>query len=210
MELLKYYPRILYVDIDVHHGDGVEEAFYHTNRVMSVSFHQFGDEFFPETGELWSIGENAGKYYSVNVPLKKGITDEYYMDIYRRVISTVYNFYQPNVIVLQSGADSLSKDVIGHLELSMRAYGECVEFLKRFNTPMIILGGGGYTIENVARCWAYETSVLLGHNIGNEIPKKNKFYDKYKDDNYKLHFPVDLNQNFNTTKDLDHIYRSIR
>lgn len=75
---------------------------------------------------------------------------------------------------------------------------------------MIVLGGGGYTIENVARCWTYETAVLLGHNIGNDIPKKNKFYEKYKEDNYKLHFPLSQSQNLNTTKDLEHIFRSIR
>lgn len=69
------YPRVLYLDIDVHHGDGVEEAFYNTNRVMTVSFHEFEEDFFPGTGALDSIGEGIGKYFAVNVPLKRGITD---------------------------------------------------------------------------------------------------------------------------------------
>lgn len=57
-----------------------------------------------------------------------------------------------------------------------------------FNVPMIVLGGGGYTIENVARCWTYQTSVLLNQDIGNDIPEYNEFYSYYKDDNYKIHF----------------------
>ena len=75
LELLKFYPRVLYLDIDVHHGDGVEEAFYNTNRVMSVSFHEFDEDFFPGTGSLDSIGEGIGKFFTVNVPLKKGMSD---------------------------------------------------------------------------------------------------------------------------------------
>lgn len=169
LELLKVYPRVLYVDIDVHHGDGVEEAFYHTNRVMTVSFHQFEEEFFPGTGEVTSIGEGYGKHYTVNVPLKRGIDDVMYIDLFKKVMSLLMNFYGPDVVVLQSGADSLSKDRIGNFDLSLRAYGECINFMKSFHVPMIVLGGGGYTIENVARCWAYETSVLLGQNIGDEI-----------------------------------------
>ena len=70
------YPRVLYLDIDVHHGDGVEEAFYLSNRCMSVSFHEYGDDFFPGTGGIHEVGEYDGKNYSLNIPLKPGITDE--------------------------------------------------------------------------------------------------------------------------------------
>jgi len=67
----------LYIDIDVHHGDGVEEAFYTTNRVMTLSFHQYdGNDFFPGTGNLDSIGDGSGKFHSLNVPLKPGINDD--------------------------------------------------------------------------------------------------------------------------------------
>jgi len=75
LELLKYHARVLYIDIDIHHGDGVEEAFYSTNRVMTVSFHKFGD-FFPGTGDLKDDGVKKGKNYSVNFPLESGIDDK--------------------------------------------------------------------------------------------------------------------------------------
>ena len=78
LELLLIYPRVIYLDIDVHHGDGVEEAFFTTNRVMTVSFHQYGEEFFPGSGSIDSIGEASGRHYSINVPLKPGITDDQY------------------------------------------------------------------------------------------------------------------------------------
>lgn len=71
LELLKYHARVLYIDIDIHHGDGVEEAFYTTDRVMTVSFHKFGD-FFPGTGDLKDDGALKGKNYSVNFPMQNG------------------------------------------------------------------------------------------------------------------------------------------
>lgn len=82
LELLKVYVRVLYVDIDVHHGDGVEEAFYCTNRVMTLSFHEYGDDFFPGTGNYDELGEGDGKYHSINVPLKSGMDDDSYRELF--------------------------------------------------------------------------------------------------------------------------------
>ena len=91
---------MLYIDIDVHHGDGVEEAFYCTNRVMTVSFHQYGDDFFPGSGNIDSLGEGNGKNYAINIPLKPGINDQTYLPLFKNVIDKVVEYYQPNVIVL--------------------------------------------------------------------------------------------------------------
>lgn len=81
---MRYHPRVLYVDIDVHHGDGVEEAFYTTDRVMTASFHKYG-EFFPGTGDLKDIGYGKGRNYAVNVPLRDGINDENYRSVFEPV-----------------------------------------------------------------------------------------------------------------------------
>eukprot|EP01136_Pigoraptor_vietnamica_P017658 Opistho-1_new@63140 len=78
LELLRYHPRVLYIDIDIHHGDGVQEAFYLTDRVMTVSLHKYGNHFFPGTGDIGEIGVKEGRYYSLNVPLKDGIDDHSY------------------------------------------------------------------------------------------------------------------------------------
>ena len=74
----------MYIDIDIHHGDGVEEAFYLTNRVMTVSFHKYGN-YFPGTGYITDIGMDKGKNYAVNVPLKDGMTDDSYLYVFQPV-----------------------------------------------------------------------------------------------------------------------------
>eukprot|EP00043_Microstomoeca_roanoka_P005142 m.53877 g.53877 ORF g.53877 m.53877 type:complete len:429 (-) comp12825_c0_seq2:335-1621(-) len=170
LELLKYHPRVLYIDIDIHHGDGVEEAFFTTDRVMTVSFHKFGDQFFPGTGNMFEIGEGRGKYYSMNVPLKNGIDGDTYLRIFKPVITKVIAKYQPTAIVLQCGADSLGLDRLGCFNMTIRSHGDCVDFVKSFGLPTLVLGGGGYTIRNVARCWTYETSLLVGTELPNDIP----------------------------------------
>ncbi|OAF65135.1 hypothetical protein A3Q56_07152, partial [Intoshia linei] len=184
LELLKCHKRVLYIDIDIHHGDGVEEAFYVTDRVMTVSFHKYG-EYFPGTGDLRDIGAGPGKNYSLNFPLHDGIDDESYEKIFVPVINKVVEFYQPEAIVLQCGADSLTGDRLGCFNITLKGHGKCVEFVTKLNLPMLILGGGGYTIRNVARCWAYETAVALDVEISNELPY-NDYFEYYGPD-FKLH-----------------------
>ncbi|KAL6841214.1 hypothetical protein ACP4OV_028987 [Aristida adscensionis] len=169
LELLKYHARVLYIDIDVHHGDGVEEAFYFTDRVMTVSFHKYGDLFFPGTGDIKDIGEREGKYYAINIPLKDGIDDMSFTRLFKTIISKVVETYLPGAIVLQCGADSLARDRLGCFNLSIEGHAECVKFVKKFNIPLLVTGGGGYTKENVARCWAVETGVLLDTELPNVI-----------------------------------------
>jgi len=208
LELLKYHPRVLYIDIDIHHGDGVQEAFYLTDRVMSVSFHKFGQYFFPGTGDMYEIGAESGRYYSVNVPLLAGIDDASYMQVFKPVISHVMEFYQPTCVVLQCGADSLGSDRLGCFNLSIKGHGECVDYVKSFNLPTLVLGGGGYTKRNVARCWTHETAVLLGEQISNDLPF-NEYLDDFGPD-YLLHPDIFTKQeNQNTRQYLDNIKTSV-
>jgi len=197
LELLKYHPRVVYIDIDIHHGDGVEEAFYTTDRVMTVSFHKFGD-FFPGTGDIRDIGVKNGKYYSVNVPLQEGINDITYESIFKPVMERVMDMYRPTAIVLQCGADSLTGDRLGCFNLTLEGHAQCVEYMKSFNVPMLVLGGGGYTVRNVARCWTYETSVLLNARIANDLPY-NDFYEYYAPD-FKLHLTPTSQENQNSSE----------
>lgn len=176
--LLRYHPRVLYIDLDVHHGDGVEEAFYLTNRVMTVSFHQYGKDFFPGTGHHESVGKGEGLYYAVNVPLYTGIDDESYTALFKDIIKQVIDKYQPNAIALQCGADSLNGDKLGQFNLSTRGHGECVDYVLGLGLPTMMLGGGGYTIENVARCWTNETAIALGIELDNKLPP-NEFSNEY-------------------------------
>ncbi|OJJ86937.1 histone deacetylase RPD3 [Aspergillus glaucus CBS 516.65] len=202
LELLRFKQRVLYVDIDVHHGDGVEEAFYTTDRVMTVSFHKYG-EYFPGTGELRDIGVGQGKNYAVNFPLRDGIDDISYKSIFEPVIKSVMEWYRPEAVVLQCGGDSLSGDRLGCFNLSMRGHANCVNFVKSFNLPTLVVGGGGYTMRNVARTWAFETGILLGENLEHQLPY-NDYYEYFGPD-YELNVRPSNMDNANTKEYLEKI-----
>ncbi|KAF4343231.1 histone deacetylase 1 2 [Fusarium beomiforme] len=202
LELLRFKKRVLYIDIDVHHGDGVEEAFYTTDRVMTVSFHKYG-EYFPGTGELRDTGIGQGKNYAVNFPLRDGITDVSYRSIFQPVIENVMKYYQPEAVVLQCGGDSLSGDRLGCFNLSMDGHANCVNYVKSFNLPTLVLGGGGYTMRNVARTWAFETGVLVGKEMDRTLPY-NEYYEYYAPD-FELNVRSSNMENSNSREYLEKI-----
>ncbi|KAF5250407.1 hypothetical protein FANTH_4341 [Fusarium anthophilum] len=206
LELLRFKKRVLYIDIDVHHGDGVEEAFYTTDRVMTVSFHKYG-EYFPGTGELRDTGIGQGKNYAVNFPLRDGITDVSYRSIFQPVIENVMKYYQPEAVVLQCGGDSLSGDRLGCFNLSMDGHANCVNYVKSFNLPTLVLGGGGYTMRNVARTWAFETGVLVGKEMDRTLPY-NEYYEYYAPD-FELNVRSSNMENSNSREYLEKITSSV-
>ena len=200
LELLKTYQRVLYIDIDCHHGDGVEEAFLTTDRVMTVSFHKYGD-YFPGTGAISDIGTEKGKYYSVNFPLNDGVSDSSYEIAFKPVMREIINRFKPEAIQLQCGTDSLCGDRLGLFNLSIKGHGECVKFIKSFGIPMVLIGGGGYSLRNVARCWTYETSVAVGMDIENEIPQNE--YSLYYHPANRIHVEVSNQENMNKREDIE-------
>ncbi|XP_057781937.1 histone deacetylase 9 isoform X1 [Salvia miltiorrhiza] len=207
LELLKYHARVLYIDIDVHHGDGVEEAFYFTDRVMTVSFHKYGDLFFPGTGDVKDVGEKEGKNYAINVPLRDGIDDGSFLRLFKTIILKVVECYAPGAIVLQCGADSLAGDRLGCFNLSIDGHAACVKFVKQLNLPLLVTGGGGYTKENVARCWTVETGALLGVELASEIPENEYF--KYFAPDYSLKCASGHMENLNSKSYLNNIRQQV-
>ncbi|MEW5297115.1 MAG: hypothetical protein WDW36_000343 [Sanguina aurantia] len=210
LELLKHNARVLYVDIDVHHGDGVEEAFLTTDRVLTVSFHKHGDGFFPGTGDVTDVGVGPGRGYSVNVPLQDGMDDDSFEYLFNPIMAKIMEQYQPGAIVLQSGADSLAGDRLGCFNLSIKGHAACHAYMKAFGVPLLVLGGGGYKIKNVARCWTYETGVLLGmeKEMTDSLPA-NDYYDHFAPD-FSLHIPLQKDmENRNKRDVLDKLRNSI-
>uniref|UniRef100_A0A0G4HFI9 histone deacetylase n=1 Tax=Chromera velia CCMP2878 TaxID=1169474 RepID=A0A0G4HFI9_9ALVE len=202
LELLKHHQRVLYIDIDIHHGDGVEEAFFTSNRVMTVSFHKHGD-YFPGTGDLGDIGAYGGKFHTVNVPLKDGVDDNMFVGLFKNIMERVMERFRPGAVVLQCGADSLTGDRLGVFNLTLKGHAACVRYIQQFCVPLVVLGGGGYTLKNVARCWAFETGVILNHEawMPNEIPNGSCFESFGPD--YKLHLTASSSmQNQNTADDI--------
>jgi len=208
LELLKVHPRVLYIDIDIHHGDGVEEAFYLTNRVMTLSFHQSGGNFFPGTGHVDDQGSKSGKNYSLNFPLHAGMNDAAYESIFRPIVAKVMQHFAPGVVVVCCGADSLSGDRVGCWNLSIRGHASCLEYLKTFNVPLLLLGGGGYTVRNVSRCWCYETAAVINQSIPDSIPW-HEYVDYYAGNDYKLHVPISNMENSNSPGYLEKIKTQI-
>ncbi|KAF2465367.1 putative histone deacetylase [Lindgomyces ingoldianus] len=190
-QLLTRHQRVLYIDIDVHHGDGVEQAFESTDRVFTLSYHKFGIDkngypFFPGTGNIHEMGPNdpssRGKGHTLNIPLEDGIDDDQYKWLFKTITGAVVEKYQPEAIVLQCGADSLGGDRLGKFNLNIKAHGSCVETVKSFEKPLLLIGGGGYTPRNVARTWCHETAVCVGATLHNNLPTHLPYIQAFQGD----------------------------
>ncbi len=219
LQLLRCFPRVLYIDIDVHHGDGVEEAFFSSDRVMTVSLHKYEPtNFFPGTGALDDNGPksdlNPGAHHTINVPLQDGITDGQYEFLFNDVIGRCVEKFRPSVIALQCGADSLAGDRLGRFNLQVQGHGACVAFCKRTGIPMVLFGGGGYTPRNVARAWTYETSIAINcqDRISPVIPPHTPWRSQFRQESL---FPTleevlgDPRMNKNTDKRLREIVQHV-
>ena len=103
-----------------------------------------------------------------------------------QIMDAVFQRFRPEVVVLQCGADSLAFDKLGTYNTTLRGHGACVKYVKEWGLPLLILGGGGYTIKNVARCWAYDTGICLDTELDNELPL-NDYYELLGKD-HNLHF----------------------
>ncbi|EOD03651.1 hypothetical protein EMIHUDRAFT_460301 [Emiliania huxleyi CCMP1516] len=137
------------------------------------------------------------------LPLQDGIDDASYASIFKPVIGQIMQMYQPGAIVLQCGADSLCGDRLGCFNLTIRGHAECVRFVLQQKVPTLILGGGGYTIRNVSRCWTYESAVVLNEEISDDLPY-NDYYEYYGPD-YKLHYAPSGMENLNIPENLEKI-----
>eukprot|EP00890_Picochlorum_soloecismus_P005966 jgi/Picsp_1/6370/NSC_03719-R1_histone deacetylase 1 len=209
LELLKVHPRVLYIDIDIHHGDGVEEAFYCTDRVMTLSTHMYRPEwFFPGTGSLDEIGEGQGRGYAINVPLLEGCTDEDFMFMFKPILEKIISVFSPGAIVLQCGADGLVGDRLGSFNMTVEGHAKAVELVRSYNIPTLVLGGGGYTKTNVARAWTLDTAALAGVDLEDEIPESD-YYSYFAPETSIRYNPAPRFSDFNTREELQRIRAAI-
>ena len=161
--------RVLYLDVDVHHGDGVVYGFYDRRDVMTISFHESPGTLFPGTGREDEIGSGQGKGYCVNVPLPVGTYDEVYMRAFETIALPLITVYNPDVIVFELGADALAGDPLAHLCLTNNVYADVIEHLLSFDKPIVATGGGGYNVSNTVRAWALAWSILTGTGSGSDM-----------------------------------------
>jgi acetoin utilization protein AcuC len=161
--------RVLYLDVDVHHGDGVAYGFYDRRDVMTISFHESPGTLFPGTGREDEIGSGQGKGYCVNVPFPVGTYDEVYMKAFEIIALPLITVYNPDVIVFELGADALAGDPLAHLCLTNNVYADIIEHLLSFDKPIVATGGGGYNVSNTVRAWALAWSILTGTGSGSDM-----------------------------------------
>jgi acetoin utilization deacetylase AcuC-like enzyme len=163
LEILRSAPtaRVLYIDSDVHHGDGVAAAFSSSERVVTLSFHHASRGFFPGTGGVADVGIGRGKHHDINVPLGRGVSDATFDEIFRRATSAVERALRPTHIVWQCGADGLAWDPQGAWNLTPSLWAQLAAHVRAFDVPLLVLGGGGYHVTQTARAWAYATAALV-------------------------------------------------
>lgn len=163
--------RVAYVDIDAHHGDGVEYAFYDSNSVLTISLHESGQWLFPGTGFVTDTGIKEGKGYSVNLPFPPGTGDEVFVAGFNRIVPDFIEAFKPDVLVTQLGVDTFETDPLTQLDLTTNGFEEMVKRFRSFNLPWVALGGGGYNMSNVARAWTLAWGIMNDVKVPNAIPE---------------------------------------
>lgn len=170
--LLERGKRVVYLDIDAHHCDGVQEAFYDTDRVLTISIHESGLYFFPGTGFEKETGTGMGKGFSVNVPLIGHTDDALFMKAFDEIAFPLIAAYDPDIMVTQLGADTFRTDPLTHLEITTHSYAYILKKLKALKIPWVAVGGGGYENVNVARAWTIAWSIMNGVEIPPRLPER--------------------------------------
>ena len=168
--LLEEDLRVAYLDVDVHHGDGVQSIFYRDPRVLTVSLHESGRTLFPGTGFPGERGAGPGEGTAVNVPLAPGTTGDSYLDAFEAVAAPAVADFAPDALVVQCGADAHVKDPLAHLALTTRAYEPLFRRIKALADEhaggrLVATHGGGYDLDAAARVWAIQHNVFTGRPL---------------------------------------------
>jgi acetoin utilization deacetylase AcuC-like enzyme/acyl-CoA hydrolase/GNAT superfamily N-acetyltransferase len=145
--------RVAYIDIDAHHGNGVQDAYYGDDRVLTVSLHQTGKTLYPWSGFETEIGEGIGRGFTINVPLPEETDDEAYERVFRRVVTPAVRMFAPAVVVAVIGADTHKADPLANLCLTNNGMEEVMKIMREYATHLLLLGGGGYDEKTTARAW---------------------------------------------------------
>jgi len=165
--------RVAYIDIDCHHGDGVQAGFYETPDVLTLSLHESGQFLFPGTGDVREKGRGPGENYSVNVPLAPHTSDESYLRSFDAVVPPLIEAFKPDVLFTQLGIDTHVLDPITHLRMTVQGHASVVERLRDLASDCgrwLAVGGGGYDLGAVARAWTIDLAIMAQVNLPNNLP----------------------------------------
>jgi acetoin utilization protein AcuC len=165
------YERIAYVDVDVHHGDGVQAAFYDDPRVLTVSLHQHPLTLWPGTGWPAELGKGTGEGFSVNVPLPPGTRDAGWLRAFHGVVPSLLEEFQPQILVSECGADTHAEDPLANLELTVDGHRATYQAMRELAERVaggnwLVLGGGGYALFRVVpRSWTHLLATVLDRDL---------------------------------------------
>ncbi len=165
--LRDHFARVAYVDIDVHHGDGVQNIFYNDPTVLTCSIHEEGKTLFPGTGYPEEIGAD---FTSLNVPVQAKTTADVWLDAFTKTIPPALERYRPEAIVLQLGTDTHHLDPLGHVQSTLDAYIEAVRIIRDLGIPIVAVGGGGYNLTTVPRMWTAAVLELCRVEYPDDLP----------------------------------------
>lgn len=158
------FESVLYVDIDVHHGDGVQVIAYDHPKVATFSIHESPDSLWPGTGRI-----EEGDRNTFNLPIPAGTSGDVWREAFERALSLLVKQVQPDVVVLQMGADPHFTDPLAHLEVSAQDWLGAVRAVKGLHLPIVAAGGGGYNLANVPRMWVAAILTLLGTPLDDDM-----------------------------------------
>lgn len=169
--------RIAYVDIDVHHGDGVQAAFYDDPRVLTLSMHESGEHLFPGTGFANEVGAGDGRGTSVNLALPPGTNDPSWLQAFEEIVPPVLRAFRPQLLVTQLGCDTHALDPLAHLALSVDGQRAAYRLLHELAHELcdgrwLAVGGGGYEIVQVVpRAWTHAIAEMVGVDVSGATPE---------------------------------------
>jgi acetoin utilization protein AcuC len=166
--------RVAYVDIDCHHGDGVQAGFYDDPRVLTISLHESGQFLFPGTGFVNETGTGAGEGYSVNIPFAPYTTDEVWLGAFDALVPPIVRAFRPDLLFTQLGIDTHYKDPITHMRLTTQGFAGAVRRIKLLGDACprgwVAVGGGGYDMGAVARAWTMALAVMAEFDLPERVP----------------------------------------
>lgn len=185
--------KVLYIDIDIHHGDGVETAFLYSNSVATLSLHLCEPGFYPNTSRRLFATQGTTKQSAIRISLHRGMQDNLYTATFMRATTSLYTHHRPDAIILQCGVDGICNDPLGGFNLTNESFVKCTAHVLSLNKPTLILGGGGYNPANAARVWADVLETCIQARVqeneqrptqsfvrtSRDIPLVDDFFDRY-------------------------------
>jgi len=166
--LKRRFERVAYIDIDLHHGDGVEAIWWDDPAVFTYSIHQDGRTLYPGTGH---VDDTGASFSALNVPLWPGTTGDVWVEAFKRTLVPAMHLFRPDAIVLQMGVDPHDLDPLGHLRLTAQEWLSAVSIVRELDVPIVAVGGGGYNLTTVPRMWTAAMLTLLGQSVPEAIPE---------------------------------------